>query len=170
MYEAEFPFCVKTYDMHETAHYNKQLLLGEERKKQMTKIMIAVALIFSLSLSPLAEYISYHDDYNVSARSYRSGKRSFNRQPSVRQNEPRSNFSNRRNGTVNRGVTRSKRGGFARGLLYGGLAGMLFGGLLGHMGALGGIFGLLINILAIVLIINLILRLFRPSRRDNNWR
>ena len=170
MYEAEFPFSVKTYDMHETAHYNKQLLLGEERKKQMKKIMIAVALIFSLSLSPLAEYISYHDDYKVSARSYRSGKRSFNRQPSVRQNEPRSNFSNRRNGTVNRGVTRSKRGGFARGLLYGGLAGMLFGGLLGHMGALGGIFGLLINILAIVLVINLILRLFRPSRRDNNWR
>ncbi len=170
MYEAEFPFPVKTYDMHETAHYNKQLLLGEERKKKMKKIMIAVALIFSLSLSPLAEYISYHDDYKVSARSYRSGKRSFNRQPSVRQNEPRSNFSNRRNGTVNRGVTRSKRGGFARGLLYGGLAGMLFGGLLGHMGALGGIFGLLINILAIVLIINLILRLFRPSRRDNNWR
>lgn len=170
MYEAEFPFPVKTYDMPETAHYNKQLLLGEERKKKMKKIMIAVALIFSLSLSPLAEYISYHDDYKVSARSYRSGKRSFNRQPSVRQNEPRSNFSNRRNGTVNRGVTRSKRGGFARGLLYGGLAGMLFGGLLGHMGALGGIFGLLINILAIVLIINLILRLFRPSRRDNNWR
>lgn len=170
MYEAEVPFSVKTYDMHETAHYNKQLLLGEERKKKMKKIMIAVALIFSLSLSPLAEYISYHDDYKVSARSYRSGKRSFNRQPSVRQNEPRSNFSNRRNGTVNRGVTRSKRGGFARGLLYGGLAGMLFGGLLGHMGALGGIFGLLINILAIVLVINLILRLFRPSRRDNNWR
>jgi hypothetical protein len=47
---------------------------------------------------------------------------------------------------------------------------MLFGGLLGHMGALGGIFGLLINILAIALVINLILRLFRPSRRDNNWR
>jgi uncharacterized membrane protein len=170
LYEAEFLFSVKTYDMHETAHYNKQLLLGEERKKKMKKIMIAVALIFSLSLSPLAEYISYHDDYKVSARSYRSGKRSFNRQPSVRQNEPRSNFSNRRNGTVNRGITRSKRGGFARGLLYGGLAGMLFGGLLGHMGALGGIFGLLINILAIVLVINLILRLFRSSRRDNNWR
>ncbi|MEH7475837.1 hypothetical protein V7158_29475 [Priestia megaterium] len=137
----------------------------------MKKILIAVALIFSLSLSPLAEYISYHDDYNANARSYRrSGKRSFNRQPSVRQNEPRSNFSNRRNGTVNRGVTRSNRGGFARGLLYGGLAGLLFGGLLGHMGALGGIFGLLINILAIVLVINLILRFFRSSRRDNNWR
>jgi len=50
LYEAEFPFCVKAYDMHETAYYNKQLLLGEERKKQMKKIMIAVALIFSLSL------------------------------------------------------------------------------------------------------------------------
>ncbi len=66
---------------------------------------------------------------------------SFNRQPSVGQNEPRSNFSNRRNGTVNRGVTRSNRGGFARGLLYGGLAGtFIWRFAWSYEVALGGIF------------------------------
>lgn len=66
-------------------------------------------------------------------------------------------------------------GGLMRGLMVGGLAGLLFGSLFANMGAFGSILGLLINIIAIVVIFNLIKRLFtfyRNKKREeaNNWR
>jgi len=68
-------------------------------------------------------------------------------------------------------------GGFMKGLMIGGLAGMLFGGLFGDMGALGAIFGFLINMLAIVAIFVLIRKIFvyfktqREKKQElNTWK
>ena len=59
--------------------------------------------------------------------------------------------------------------------MLGGLAGLLFGGLFGSMGFLGEILGLFINILAIVVIIALIRKIFqfftkKKEEEKNPWR
>jgi predicted lipid-binding transport protein (Tim44 family) len=59
--------------------------------------------------------------------------------------------------TANRGFFSG--GGFMKGMLIGGIAGMLFGGMFGNMGALGNIFGFLINILAIYFLFVIIRRI-----------
>jgi predicted lipid-binding transport protein (Tim44 family) len=64
-------------------------------------------------------------------------------------------------------------GGLMKGLLIGGIAGMLFGGMFGNMGALGNIFGFLINILAIYflfVIIRKIVVYFIERRKTNEKR
>ncbi|TYR80703.1 hypothetical protein FZC66_10050 [Priestia megaterium] len=142
----------------------------------MMKMIVAFVVMLSLAFSPVGEPLFQSEKSIVSAKSYRSGKRSFNRNNNIqpRQNEPRSNFNNRRNNDADRGLAaRTNRGGFVRGLFYGGIAGLLFGGMLGHFGAFGGILGLLINMLAIALLINLIRRafsLFKKNKRENEWR
>jgi predicted lipid-binding transport protein (Tim44 family) len=70
--------------------------------------------------------------------------------------------------TTNRGFFSG--GGLMKGLLIGGIAGMLFGGMFGGMGALGNIFGFLINILAIYflfMIIRSIVVYFIQRRKMN---
>jgi hypothetical protein len=57
--------------------------------------------------------------------------------------------------------------------LIGGMAGMLFGGMFGSMGAMGNIFGFLINILAIYflfMIIRSIVVYFINRRKTNEKR
>jgi predicted lipid-binding transport protein (Tim44 family) len=64
-------------------------------------------------------------------------------------------------------------GGLMKGLLIGGMAGMLFGGMFGSMGAMGNIFGFLINILAIYflfMIIRSIVVYFINRRKTNEKR
>jgi predicted lipid-binding transport protein (Tim44 family) len=64
-------------------------------------------------------------------------------------------------------------GGLMKGLLIGGIAGMLFGGMFGNMGALGNIFGFLINMLAIFflfMIIRKIVVYFIQRRKTNEKR
>jgi predicted lipid-binding transport protein (Tim44 family) len=89
---------------------------------------------------------------------------------------PRDNISKTRPttpgaATPNRGFFSG--GGLMRGLLIGGIAGMLFGGMFGNMGALGNIFGLLINLLAIYflfVIIRKIVVYFIQRRKTNDKR
>lgn len=73
--------------------------------------------------------------------------------------------------TANRGFFSG--GGLMKGLLIGGIAGMLFGGMFGSMGALGNIFGFLINILAIYFLFTIIRRIvvyFINRRKTNDKR
>jgi predicted lipid-binding transport protein (Tim44 family) len=79
--------------------------------------------------------------------------------------------TNGANTTANRGFFSG--GGLMKGLLIGGIAGMLFGGMFGGMGAMGNIFGLLINILAIYflfMIIRSIVVYFINRRKTNEKR
>jgi predicted lipid-binding transport protein (Tim44 family) len=105
------------------------------------------------------------------ARSYKSPSGSF-KQPtkpattkdSVSKSQPASPTTP----TTNRGFFSG--GGLMKGLLIGGIAGMLFGGMFGNMGALGNIFGLLINVLAIYflfMIIRSIVVYFIQRRKTN---
>jgi hypothetical protein len=97
--------------------------------------------------------------------SYKSNKGSFT--PSKPQSgvtksqTPKTDSTNK----ATAGSTTQKRGFFSggslmKGLFIGGLAGMLFGGMFGGMGALGNIFGFLINIMAIFVVIMLIRSVF----------
>lgn len=68
--------------------------------------------------------------------------------------------------------TSSKKGGFVKGLLFGGLAGLLLGGLLSNLGSLGAILGILINGLAIAAVIVLAVKLYRyikNRRLKHSW-
>lgn len=127
----------------------------------MMKILVSLVLMASLMLTPVGDSVFENKTSYVSAKSFKGGKRRSNfNQPDTRQNQPRSNFSNRRNNAA--------RGGIMRGLLYGGIAGLLLGGLLGNLGFFGGFLGLLINILAIVFLIFIIRKLFRYFRHRMN--
>lgn len=67
-------------------------------------------------------------------------------------------------------------GGFFKGLMLGGLAGLLFGGLLANMGIFGSILGLFINLLAIVILISIIRKIFvlikhkKEKEAANPWK
>ncbi|RFU66575.1 hypothetical protein [Peribacillus glennii] len=141
----------------------------------LKKIFAAAILMFSIAFTPVGSVVFDGHDNVASAKSYKSGKRGFNN------NNPSSNFQNRQNNNVKRsndGFTKSvqKRGGFMRGMLFGGLAGLMLGGLLGNLGAFGAVIGFLINFIAIIVLIALIRGVFRmlsKNRRrqdDNQWR
>jgi predicted lipid-binding transport protein (Tim44 family) len=111
------------------------------------------------------------------ARSYKSPSGSFKKptQPASSKdnvsNTKPATPTNGANTTANRGFFSG--GGLMKGLLIGGIAGMLFGGMFGSMGALGNIFGLLINILAIYflfVIIRNIIVYFINRRKANDKR
>ncbi|OUM96714.1 MAG: hypothetical protein A9Z00_03795 [Thermobacillus sp. ZCTH02-B1] len=55
-------------------------------------------------------------------------------------------------------------GGFLKGLMIGGLAGFLFGSLFAHMGFLGELLGLMINLLAIYFLFVLVRAAYRHFR------
>ncbi|EIT84812.1 hypothetical protein A374_14010 [Fictibacillus macauensis ZFHKF-1] len=141
----------------------------------MLKKIIAASIVFTFLLGPVTSIVFHDTNHVASAKGYRSGVKGFknggsNNGPSQFKQQQKSNkgfFSKRSN-------TKSKRGGFFRGLLLGGVAGFLFGGLLSSLGPLGSILGLLVNVLAIVVIISLIMRLvsmFKNRRRtDDQWR
>lgn len=140
------------------------------------KLFAAAILMFSIAFTPVGSFVYDGNDHVASAKSYKSGKRSFNNN----NNPPSSNFQNKRDNNVksNNSFTKSvqKRGGLMRGILYGGIAGLLLGGLLGNLGAFGAVIGFLINFLAIFVIISLAMRIFRMlknkrrEQEDNQWR
>jgi predicted lipid-binding transport protein (Tim44 family) len=112
-------------------------------------------------------------------RSYKSPTGSFKKPTTTKPNTSKDNVSNttKTNPTTG-GATTAKRGffsggGLMKGLLIGGIAGMLFGGMFGNMGALGNIFGLLINVLALYflfMIIRNIVVYFINRRKTNEKR
>jgi predicted lipid-binding transport protein (Tim44 family) len=109
-------------------------------------------------------------------RSYKSPSGSFKKP--TKPDTTKDNVSKTKPTTPTNGANTANRGffsggGLMKGLLIGGIAGMLFGGMFGSMGALGNIFGLLINILAIYflfVIIRNIVVYFINRRKANEKR
>lgn len=139
--------------------------------KKVMAALIAAALVFS----PVGTVVFQDHSTTVEAKSYKSGKRSFN-------NSTNSNsgsfFQNKKADTTNKSATTSptkksfSSGSLMKGLMLGGLAGFLFGSLLGNLGFLGSIIGLFVNILAIMLLISIIRRLFaffKEKRRKEEY-
>jgi predicted lipid-binding transport protein (Tim44 family) len=145
----------------------------------MIKKIMSACFALALVLAPVSGTLIQDQPYSVSAKSYKSGKGSFNT------TTPKSNIQNRQNqtnpATTNRATTGTNRGaGFGgslmRGVLYGGIAGLLFGSLFANMGAFGGVLGLLVNIIAIIALFMILRKVFsyftnKNKREDNNsWR
>jgi predicted lipid-binding transport protein (Tim44 family) len=136
--------------------------------KKLLLILMSSLLIFAI-VTPSA--------VDAKGGSYRSPSGSF-KQP-TKPATSKDNVSNSKptaptngaNTTANRGFFSG--GGLMKGLLIGGMAGMLFGGMFGSMGAMGNIFGFLINILAIYfmfMIIRSIFVYFINRRKTNEKR
>ena len=144
--------------------------------KKILSILLTAALVFS----PVGNVVFHNDITTVEAKSYKSGKKSFNRNNNTTNNNNFSNFQqNKKSNTTNNAATTTKRGffsggGFMRGLMIGGLAGMLFGGLFANMGFMGDLLGLFINLIAIFVVIALIRKIFsffKNNKKDPNpWR
>ena len=142
----------------------------------MLKKLLALVVAFAFVFAPGA--LVGIDDHADAKRGYKSGIKSFNQTPTK---PPASTNSN---STINKQqaptsntmkspatAANASKGGFMKGLLYGGLAGLLLGGLFGNMGALGAILGLLINALAIAFVVMLIVKAFtyfRDQKREKD--
>ncbi|MFC3885906.1 hypothetical protein ACFOU2_21480 [Bacillus songklensis] len=146
-------------------------------KKLMTAVMAA-----AIAFTPVGGAVFHDEATVVSAKSYKSGKRSFNlnnsgASTSTPKKDTQTNFFNKKSTTPSKStVTKSRKGGIMKGLLFGGLAGLLLGSLLGNLGILGSIIGLFINIMAIALLISIIRKIFvhfkkkRKEEEMNPWR
>ncbi|QED46509.1 hypothetical protein [Cytobacillus dafuensis] len=142
----------------------------------MFKKIIASLMVLSLCLAPVTSIVN-HNPHVVSAKSYKSGKKSYNSgthnnssfykkdtNQQVNKQKTTTNFTKKSK------TTKSSKSGFLKGLAFGGLAGLLFGGLLGNLGVLGSILGLFINIMAIMALVLIIRKVFtslKRKRRDN---
>lgn len=100
----------------------------------------------------------------ASAKSYKSGKKSFN----TNTNDSVTNSSTNKQGTTSvppspaksPSVAKPGAGGFMKGLLFGGLAGLLLGSMLDDLGFLGTLLALFVNILAVVGIFMIVRKLY----------
>lgn len=153
--------------------------------KKIIAAIFAAVLIFS----PLGNFIFTDDVTTVEAKRYKSGKKSFNidnnrsNNTTNFQKKEDTNQSTVNKSTVNQNQGKTKSGGFfgggggfLKGLMFGGLAGLLFGSLFANMGMLGSILGLLVNILAIVVLIAVIRKIYlffkekKKKEEPNPWR
>ena len=137
----------------------------------MIKKVLAALLTLALVVTPVGSFvIQGHGDY-VSAKSYKSGKKGFSNNNSSNSSN-NSLFSNKKKDTDSKQnssaakkndstAKNSSKGGFMKGMLFGGLAGFMLGGLLSNMGAMGAVLGLLINVIAIAAVFMIIRKLFQ---------
>lgn len=147
------------------------------------KKIIAALFTITLVFSPIGDFVFQDQVTTTEAKSYKSGKKSFNPGNSgINSNNNNSLFQNNkkllitinlpRQNTNNKGGLMS--GGLMKGLMLGGLAGLLFVGLLGNMGILGSLIGLIVNGLAIVFLIFIVAKIFNFFKRKNEvsnaWR
>lgn len=146
--------------------------------KKILSAFLTAALIFS----PIGTVVFQDQPTTVEAKGYKSGKKGFNNNNSSTNNN-NSLFQKKQdnsNSTTNKSAATKKNGGFfsgglMKGLMLGGLAGLLFGGLFANMGFLGQILGLFINVLAIIVVIALIRKIFqffknKKKEEANPWR
>ncbi|HLO12881.1 MAG TPA: hypothetical protein VK190_11800 [Pseudoneobacillus sp.] len=143
----------------------------------MKKILSAL-LMATLIFSPVGNVVFQDHSTTVEAKSYKSGKRSFN----TNRSNTNSFFQKKQDTTRTYKSTSPTRkslfkpGGFMKGLMFGGLAGLLFGSLFANMGFMGSILGFIINIFAIIVLISVIRRIFaffmnkNKSEDSNPWR
>ena len=150
------------------------------------KKLSAMLLAFTLVFSSVGSVILFDGVQTAEAKSYKSGKKSFNSN-----NGSSNNIQNNDNGTgtssVNKattnnnnkttGTTTANKGGFfggglMKGLFIGGLAGLLFGSLFSDMGLIGNLLGFLINAAAIVFIVFICIKIYQMMKRkkDNEVR
>lgn len=144
----------------------------------MLKKIIASLLVFSLFLAPVATLFD-HTPHTVSAKSYKSGKKSYNTGTSNNHsyNKKETNQQRKQQTTTNfkkkSTAQKSKKGGFLKGLFVGGFAGLLFGSMLGNLGFLGSVLGFIINIMAILALVMIIRKIFssiKKRRKDySTW-
>ncbi|MDM5333693.1 hypothetical protein QUF56_10690 [Ureibacillus composti] len=146
------------------------------------KKLSAMLLAFTLVFSSVGSVILFDGVQTAEAKSYKSGKKSFNSN-----NGSSNNIQNNDNGTgtssVNKattnnnnkttGTTTANKGGFfggglMKGLFIGGLAGLLFGSLFSDMGLIGNLLGFLINAAAIVFIVFICIKIYQMMKRKKD--
>lgn len=142
------------------------------------KKIIASFLALVLVMSPIGSIVLNDQLTTVEAKRYKSGKKGFNSNQQ-QFNQPKVDKKKEDSASLNKSTeTPGKKGGFTsgglmKGLFFGGIAGLLFGGLLANMGVLGSIVGFAINVLAILLIVGLLRKIFfllkeRKRKEDMN--
>lgn len=147
----------------------------------MLKKVLASLLALTLVLAPAGNIIFDQATNHVSAKSYKSGKKSFNINKSKVQNNDKksdtvSNSSKTKDTATKSTATKSSSGGLMKGLLFGGLAGLLLGGLLGNLGVFGAILGLMVNVIAVIAVIVIIRKIVvtiknrRKEQAEKQWR
>lgn len=152
--------------------------------KKLASVFFAITLLFST-----VGAVVFVNDTAVEAKSYKSGKRGF-QQPSKYNNNNNYNNNYQQNQNQNKiqqdkttnsstwtnttKNTTGSKGGFMRGLVAGGIAGLLFGSLFSNMGPIGNILGFFVNVVAILLIVYLVLKIYYAMKRKNEahdqWR
>ena len=138
------------------------------------KKILAALLTITLVFSPIGNFV-FQDEVTTEAKSYKSGKKSFNSGNNFNSNNNNSLFQNNKKDSTNKSTTKQNTnnkggfmsGGLMKGLMLGGLAGLLFGGLLGNLGILGSLLGLVVNGLAIVFLIFVAAKIFSFFKRKN---
>lgn len=144
--------------------------------KKLTIILFA----YTLAFSSVGTVIPFFDHVQTAeAKSYKSGKKSYNTNPGTTNNNIRNNDSGT-DSTVNKSTATNKptnttttKGGFSsgglmRGLFIGGLAGLLFGSLFSDMGLIGNILGFAINAAAIIFIVFICMKIYQMMKRKKN--
>lgn len=109
-------------------------------------------LIFSLFAFTIAVTVPMAS-VDAKPRSFSSGKKSFSKTPSKSDSNVSQSQATKSSSSSAAGTT-AKRGffsggSFMKGMMIGGLAGLMFGSMFAGMGALGNLFGLIINVLAL---------------------
>jgi predicted lipid-binding transport protein (Tim44 family) len=144
----------------------------------MFKKLFSAMLVLTILFTPIGGFMLGDQLTTVSAKGYKSGKKSFN--SNTNNNSPslfKKDDTQQKSSTTTKNSTtaKPKMGGIMKGLFLGGLAGLLLGGLLSNLGVLGSIIGLFINVLAIIAVIFIIRKLFtlfkkkRKSEDDTVW-
>jgi predicted lipid-binding transport protein (Tim44 family) len=134
--------------------------------KKLLLVIMSSLLIFA-AVTPITSVDARGRSFKSPAGSFKQPAKPAKQTDNVSKTKPTTPTSP----TANRGFFSG--GGLMKGLLIGGIAGMLFGGMFGNMGALGNIFGLLINVLAIYflfVIIRNIVVYFIQRRKTNDKR
>jgi predicted lipid-binding transport protein (Tim44 family) len=144
----------------------------------MFKKLFSAMLVLTILFTPIGGFMLGDQLTTVSAKGYKSGKKSFN--SNTNNNSPslfKKDDTQQKSSTTTKNSTtaKPKMGGIMKGLFLGGLAGLLLGGLLSNLGVLGSIIGLFINVLAIIAVIFIIRKIFtlfkkkRKSEDDTVW-
>ncbi|WP_071459785.1 hypothetical protein [Bacillus massilinigeriensis] len=141
----------------------------------MWKKIAASLIALMVILSPVGTHLLGEQPASVSAKGYKSGVKRYNSNKSNYQKSPNKSNQNKAYNKSSNYRKDSKRRGFLGGLMYGGIAGLLFGGLLSSLGPMGPLFGMILNVLGILLIIALVKRIFftrrnRYEEERNQWR
>ena len=127
--------------------------------KKLSLLLMACTIAFSFTAPFQADAA-----YRSSKKSFNTGSTTQTPNSGVNKSEPAASSKTPNSATTQAPAQKpglfGGAGGFMKGMMIGGLAGMLFGGLFGGMGFLGDMLGMIVNILAIVVLIAVIRKVF----------